>query len=115
MIRTIVLSRLLAFGLWLRRRSLDRRCLRRELWRLLSKLSRFFRLGVGRCWRHVGVLVDWFFLSPILNRSLSQVLFVRMLWIYLLSLGLNLLLVLLLMQRLMVELTGIRVRILILA
>ena len=115
MIRTIYLTLwLLAFKLWIRRWGLDWRRLRRKLLRLLGVLCRFFwLLGVSSGWRQVRKLGEWFLLSPGLNRSLSNVLFVSMLRIYLLSLSLNLLLVLLLVQGLMVELSRGWVRILI--
>jgi hypothetical protein len=107
MISTIGLALSLTLKLGIRRWGLSWCCLRRELLRLLGILCRFFwLLGEGSCWRQVCKLGEWFLLGPVLNRS-------RMLRIYLLSLSLNLLLVLLLVQGLMVELTGSRVRILI--
>jgi hypothetical protein len=106
MVRAIELSRLCAFGLWLRRGRLDWRCLCRELLWLLSVLLCWFllALSVGSGWRQIGKATG-LILRPILSRSLSNALFVGMLRIYRLGLSLYLLLVLL-VHGLMIEFTG---------
>ena len=115
MVRPIYLSwRLWAFGLRIRRGGLSWRHFLRELLGLLGELSCFFLLlSIGCDWRKIsegsGLL-----LCPVLNRGLSNCLFVGMLRIGRLGLYLNLLLVLL-MHRLMIEITGGLARILICA